>query len=481
MRYALLSYLRCPECGDALACLVAREAATAISLFVAAEAERAPVAGSAFAASPRFTAQTPFASRLVALGAAAAPARNREAAVASGLLVCGGCARYFPIVDSLPELLPDHLRSSSRDAALLEQVASALPGDVRGALRAPAPAGHDSGAHYKRAEMEIVSKLEDPEQFFGPGFSAPFNPGNNEFTQYLVSLFGSVVRLLDLTASSQSALVIDSGCGYAWTSEWLAKSGFETIGVDICRAYLEVALERMGDAHPHLVVADVEHLPLAPGCADAVLAYESFHHVPDRAKAMAGYARVLKNGGPVVLAEPGEAHETASASLDAMTKYGILEKGMEMADVEGYVAGLPFAPPEQHYILRASAETLAEGIDLPSAWRHSLFHGNLFRIRKDVTRTAPCSAATAPPARPLGTPRSYDELHAVHEQAVKEWTAKVQRLEAQLHQATLDITAARAAAVMAQRTVGDMQRSLFWRARRGWVWLAALLGLRHES
>lgn len=477
MRYALLSYLRCPECGDALACLAARETATPISVFVAAEAERAPAAGHPFAPSPRFTAQTPFAARLAALGGPAAPSRNREAAVVSGLLICGGCARYFPIVDALPELLPDHLRSPARDAGLLEPLAPALPADVRSALRAPAPAADDAGAHYKRAEMEITSKLDDPEQFFGPGFSAPFNPGNNEFTQYLVSLFGGVVRLLDLTASSQSAVVVDSGCGYAWTSEWLAKTGFETIGVDICRAYLEVAVKRMGDAHPHLVVADVEHLPLVDGCADAVLAYESFHHVPDRASAMAGYARVLKDGGPVVLAEPGEDHETYAASLDAMTKYGILEKGMGLADVERYIAGLPFAPPEQHYILRASAETLAEGIDLPSAWRHSLFHGNLFRIRKDVARIAPNTPGTTrvPSAR---APRTYEELHAVHEQSTREWIAKVQRLEEQLQQTTLDVTAARAAAVMAQRKVGDMERSLFWRARRGWVWLAGLLGLR---
>jgi len=477
MRYALLSYLRCPECGDALACLVAREVATPTSLFVAAAAERAPAAGSAFAASPRFAAQTPFAARLASLGAPADPSRNREAAVAAGLLVCGGCARYFPIVDSLPELLPDHLRSRSRDAALLDRIGPALPADIRSALRAPAAAERDAGAHYKRAEMEIVSKLDRPEEFFGPGFSAPFNPGNNEFTQYLVSLFGAVVRLLDLTGSSQSAVVLDSGCGYAWTSEWLCRSGFETIGVDICRAYLDVAIKRMGEVHPHLVVADVEHLPLAAGCADAVLAYESFHHIPDRARAMAGYARVLKDGGPVVLAEPGEAHESAAASVDAMTKYGILEKGMELADVERYIAGLPFAPPEQHYVLRASAETLAGGIDLPSAWRHSLFHGNLFRIRKDAARIAP-SAGSTPRPPSASAPRTYEELHAVHEQAIKEMTARIQRLEAQLHQATLDTTAARAAAVIAQRTVGDMERSLFWRARRGWVRLAALLGLR---
>jgi SAM-dependent methyltransferase/uncharacterized protein YbaR (Trm112 family) len=483
MRYALLSYLRCPACGDALACLVTREVATPVSLFVAERAERAPAAGQAFAPSPRFTARTPIAARLAALGGPAAPERNREAAIASGLLICGGCARYFPIVDSLPELLPDHLRTAPGDAAILAGLGAALPADVRAQLRAPAYAAagtSDAGAHYKRAEMEIASKVDDPTAFFGPGFSAPFNPGNNAFTQYLVSLFGGVVRLLELTASSQSALVVDSGCGYAWTSEWLMKSGFETIGVDICRAYLEIAIERMGDAHPHLVVADVEHLPLADGCADGVLAYESFHHVPDRAKAMAGYARVLKNGAPVVLAEPGEAHESAAVSRDTMTRYGILEKGMERADVETYIAGLPFAPPEQHYILRATAETLADGIDLPSAWRHSLFHGNLFRLRKDAARIAPPVATPRTPAA-SSTPRTFEALHAVHEKATREWTDRVQRLELQVHEVTLDLHAARAAALNAQRTVDAMERSLFWRARRGWVWLAGVLGLRGSS
>src|SRR4051812_28041264 len=172
---------------------------------------------------------------------------------------------------------------------------------------------------------------------------------------------------------------------------------------------------------------------------------------------MAGYARVLKNGAPVVLAEPGEAHETAAASVDTMTRYGILEKGMELADVERYIAGLPFAPPEQHYVLRASSETLQAGVDLASAWRHSLFHGNLFRLRKDATRIAP-APDEAGRTGPAASPRTYEELRVVHEQAAREWTAKVQRLEAQLHETTLDVHAARAAAVDAQRTVGAMER-----------------------
>jgi len=486
MRYSLLSYVRCPACGGGLACFVSREVPTAASPFVAETAARAPAAGCAFVPSPGCAPRSPLGVRLAALAGPAAPERNRKAAVQSGVLICGGCARWFPILDWLPELLPDHLRDAARDAALLESLAAGLPDDVRRLLRGPGQgegADDDPGTHYKRAEIDIVAKLEDPVGFFGPGHSAPFNPGNTVFTLYLISLFANVVKLLDLNDHSQRAVVLDSGCGYAWTTEWLAKSGLETIGVDICRAYLEIGIRRMGESHPHLIVADVENLPITDGCADAVLAYESFHHIPDRAKAMAGYARILRDGAAVVLAEPGAAHETAEVSVDTMTKYGILEKGMELEDVEAYVAGSPFAPPEQYYILHASKDDLAEGITLPSAWRHSIFHGNVFRVRKDVASvgrtgkagaTRPANASEAATVPNPATP--FEELRIRHERTTREWNLEVQRLSRELHLTTLDLHAARAAAVIAQRSVAAVERSVFWKARRGWVRLARFFG-----
>jgi SAM-dependent methyltransferase/uncharacterized protein YbaR (Trm112 family) len=452
MRYSLLSYLCCPECGDGLACFAAREIATPVSLFVAASAPRAPAAGPGFAPAPAFTARTPWAARLSALGGAAAPERNRDVAVQDGVLICGGCARWFPILEALPELLPDHLRDRPRDAALLDSLGAGLPADLRDRLVPPEAAaadGRDAGAHYKRAEIGILSRIDDQVSFFGPGYTAPFNPGHSEFTLYLLTLFGNVIKLLDVTESSQRAVVLDSGCGYAWTTEWLAKCGFEAIGVDICRPYLEIAVRRIGDAHPHLIVADVEHLPIAGGSVNAVLGYESFHHIPDRARAMAGYARVLANGGTVVLAEPGAAHETAPVSVETMAKYGILEKGMELDDIEAYVAGLPFAPPVQHYLLHTAADELEQGIDVTAARRHSAVPGNIFRLRKDVSRIAPQPVPGRP--RAAAAPVTFDDLRR------------------ELH-------AARVAAVVAERTVADMERSAFWKARRAWVWLAARFG-----
>ena len=473
MRYSLLSYICCPYCRGALACFVARETATPISPFVAAEAARSPVAGAAFAVAAG-TPTTPLGRQLAARGAAAAPTRNREAEVESGVLVCGTCARWFPILDTLPELLPDHLRDADRDHALLDTLAAGLPPEIRSALRRVATdAGvDDKGIGHKRAEMTIADKIENPDSFFGPGYSAPFNPGSTGFTIYLIKLFASVVALLDTRRNAHAMVVVDSGCGYAWTTEWLAKSGIEAIGVDISRLYLEIGMRRMGPSRPNLVVGDVEHLPIADGCADAVLAYESFHHVPNRRAAMAGYARALKEGGSIVLAEPGRAHEEAEVSVDAMDKYGILEKGMEIDDVEGYIEGLPFAPPEQHYILHASASDLERGIPLLAAWQHSLFHGNTFRIRKDSTAVA---AAGAPDHRaretaPVPTAGTeLEEMKRTHARLAREWDAELQRTAHALRKVTSDLARAEA-------TIRAVESSAFWRVRRMWVGLASLFG-----
>jgi SAM-dependent methyltransferase/uncharacterized protein YbaR (Trm112 family) len=213
--------------------------------------------------------------------------RNFAVEIAEGLLVCGDCGRWYPIAGQLPEILPDHLRDAARDNAILRSLAAAMPDEVRGAL-APLSAradAADGGAHYKAAEMAIASKVNDPE-FFGPGYSVPFNPWNPEFSLFMVAVFGAVISVMK---PRQTDTVLDSGCGYAWTTEWLHRSGLRAIGVDITRVYLEIAVARMGPSRPHLIVADAENLPVQAESADAVLAYESFHHIPDRRRAMAGY------------------------------------------------------------------------------------------------------------------------------------------------------------------------------------------------
>ncbi len=411
MRYSLLNFLVCPQCAGELTAVVLEEAPAEMNPVRLAQARRVNQAGSQIGPTPAWRSTTALTRLLDRLSeSAASPERNFQVDVTEGLLVCGECGRWFPLTRSIPELLPDHLRDSQRDAALMHQCAPSLPAELGALLRGPAGAGHpheDAGAHHKRAEMSIKDKISDP-SFFGPGYSSPFNPWNPDFTLYLIRVFANVLPLLEL---KEGDAVLDTGCGYAWTTEWLFRSGFEAIGSDISRVYVDIAVERMGAVRPHLVIADTENLPFKSDSMRGVLGYESFHHIPNRRRAMAGFARILQEGSPVVLAEPGAAHEHAEVSVDAMTKYGILEKGMEIEDIEDYIESAPFGAPEQHYVVRAASAELGGALDLAFARTHAVVEGNIFRIRKTSGGLRP-AVARARRSRRVIWPRVKRELRS---------------------------------------------------------------------
>src|SRR6185295_16811726 len=112
--------------------------------------------------------------------------------VSEGVLLCAGCARWFPVIGAIPELLPDHLRDWTRDLAFLHQ--TDLPADIRAELRTTpsAPRTPDDGAHYKQAEISIRQRVADP-GFWGPGYSSPFNAQDPHFTLRLITVFANVL------------------------------------------------------------------------------------------------------------------------------------------------------------------------------------------------------------------------------------------------------------------------------------------------
>ena len=400
MRYSLLSFLACPACASDLICIVREESAetTPEGLFPGGDRVSA---GTGVGPAPAWSKESAAGKLLRRYATAAAPeSRGLRFGVETGLLACGACGRWYPIEAGIPELLPDHLRDANREVVLFENAARGLPEDLRAALSTFRPSGDsssDPGAHHKHAEITLKDKVDEP-GFYGPGYSSPFNPWNTSFTFYLITLLGNVFPLLEV---DRGDVLIDSGCGYAWTTEWFYRSGVEAIGFDICRTYLDIGVQRMGPARPHLVVADVENLPIRSGTADAVLAYESFHHLPDRPAAMRSYDRALKADGRVVLAEPGAAHEDAQVSVDVMKKYGILEKGMELEDVAGYAAGTALGAAEQAYVVRARSSDINRPLDVSFVQANGVVTNNLFTL----TKGGAAGAGTAPARRRRVWPR----------------------------------------------------------------------------
>jgi SAM-dependent methyltransferase/uncharacterized protein YbaR (Trm112 family) len=381
MRYGLLDLAGCQHCHAALTSFTVSERPSEMPQGLLPAASRV-AGGPGVGPVPASARPTPLNALLAHYaGVAADPVRNLAIEIEEGLLVCGDCGRWYPITGQLPEILPDHLRDTDRDLAFVDAAGGALPADLREALLAFVPRGGpmtDAGAHYKSAEMSITTKVDNP-LFFGPGYSVPFNLWNPEFSLFMVAVFGTVASVMN---PRKGETILDSGCGYAWTTEWLHRSGLQAVGVDITRVYLEIAVARMGPSRPHLIVADAENLPLQSGCANAVLAYESFHHIPDRRRAMAGYDRVLRTGGRVVFAEPDGAHETSTVAVDAMEKYGILERGMELDDVIGYAAGTGLTRVEQVYVSRLTGADAGRELSPAYLKKRRLFDANLFLITR---------------------------------------------------------------------------------------------------
>ncbi len=50
--------------------------------------------------------------------------------VVDGVLICSRCGRYYPIIDEIPVMLPDNLRSRKEDMGFLEKWSAQLPAEV---------------------------------------------------------------------------------------------------------------------------------------------------------------------------------------------------------------------------------------------------------------------------------------------------------------------------------------------------------------
>lgn len=343
MFYPFLDLLACSACRGALTLLAASERPKRTALRMHRAQRMGPVGAPV---GPTLeTSRSTVLGRLLSL-AAAEPVhdgRDFEVEVVDGVLVCAGCGRWYPVRSSLPELLPDHLRSRDEERERLSGFLAAWSTPPLQAIRdfllnGPRPVPRiaaDEGAHYKIAEMAITKRTL-PEGFWGPPLVEPFHPQRPQFSLDLLARFTTTLQRLEC---GLNAMLLDICAGYAWTTEWLVRLGYRAIGVDICRDYMLAGLPRMESFVPHLLVADVENLPLADDLFDGVFSFDAFHHVPGRPRAMREFERVMRPGARIALIEPGKEHEHHPGSVAVMKQHGILEKGFDQADLTAYVSG----------------------------------------------------------------------------------------------------------------------------------------------
>jgi ubiquinone/menaquinone biosynthesis C-methylase UbiE len=148
--------------------------------------------------------------------------------------------------------------------------------------------------------------------------------------------------------------VLDIGCGPGWETETLADRGFDTTGIDLTPAFLDIAT----DIAPTGTFArmDMRHLGFSDQEFNGLWSCASFLHVPrsDAHSTLSEFHRVLRPGGTLALAvkkgtgeQTGNGYEnderrftlyTVDDLHERVTKAGFKVKNMNsVTDDDGWI------------------------------------------------------------------------------------------------------------------------------------------------
>jgi len=116
----------------------------------------------------------------------------------------------------------------------------------------------------------------------------------------------TIVDVIPQLATVQGAKVLDIGSGVGGLVRALIKQGGNVFGIEPNPANVVLSQQSDPEHADHYKVAGAEGLPFENGEFDLVVFSNSLHHVPVDLQhlGMQEAARVLKNGGQAIVAEP---------------------------------------------------------------------------------------------------------------------------------------------------------------------------------
>lgn len=124
------------------------------------------------------------------------------------------------------------------------------------------------------------------------------------------------------------ARIIDLGCGTGWTTDFLARCGYQATGVDFSPEAIAAASSAHPQGNPRFLHHDYEqHLDDA-GTYDIALFFDALHHCENVDAALSTAASALRPGGICLVVEPGRGHSHSPNSLVVRERYGVIERDM---------------------------------------------------------------------------------------------------------------------------------------------------------
>lgn len=163
----------------------------------------------------------------------------------------------------------------------------------------------------------------------------PFS--NVRDTPAMLYRLGLVLNEMDLGIGMT---VLDFGAGSCWVASSINRLRCRTIAVDVSPTALRLGEELFRsdprhhlDLDPQFLAYDGHTLSLPDASVDRAICFDSFHHVPNQDEVLKELHRVLKPGGRLVLAEPGEGHAHMDQSVFETETYGVLENDLHLDDL----------------------------------------------------------------------------------------------------------------------------------------------------
>jgi SAM-dependent methyltransferase len=122
--------------------------------------------------------------------------------------------------------------------------------------------------------------------------------------------------------------VLDLGAGPGFSSEMLARLGYDVVGVDPDLRALAANRHRLSfdatriDGSVSVVGALADALPFTDATFDGIVGLNVLHHVPDLPRVTRELARVLRPGAHAVFCEPGLEHLEKPETQRAIAEHG---------------------------------------------------------------------------------------------------------------------------------------------------------------